>query len=73
MDEAYIGVVGIVLRIVFEVIGKGIEKGARIITVTWVNHQTCWLIDHYKVRVFVENAEMNILEMCIRDSFRSLD
>ena len=61
MHKPYTRVCRIIVRIVLEVIGKGIDERTRVIPMPWVNDQPSRLIHHEQVWVFINNLQWDIL------------
>ena len=55
MHKPYTRVRRIIVRIVLEVISKGIDERTRVIPMPWVNNQPSRLIHHEQVWVFINN------------------
>ena len=48
-------------RQVVQAVGQGIDQRALMMTVPWMHHHTCRLVNHQQGFVFVNNVQGNVL------------
>ena len=61
MDEAQAGVGHVIVRVVLEVPGEGIDQCAVKVAVTGMHHHACGLIDDHQAGIFIDDIQGDVL------------